>query len=352
MEAKKYYRILLWAAAGIALLWLGVSYLLPVMLPFLIGFGLSRAAEPMIRAMGKKEKLPRWLCSTVSMVVIYAILGAALFFLVRGLILELEDLVVQLPSILAGLEKPMQSLQSWLTGLAARLPDGFGISLSDWITRLFESGSVLADGIYRWLIGAVTGTVTSLPGIMIFLFTAVLSSFMLSSELPVLRHGIARRLPEGVREKGKRMLKRLRAALGGWVKAQIRLTGITFVILTVGLWILKTDYPLLLGALIALIDALPILGVGTVMIPWAIISFLQGLTAKGIGLLIVYFTASFTRTALEPRMLGRQMGLPPVVTLFSLYAGYRLVGILGMILFPILAILVKQFMDLWEAQKN
>ncbi len=352
METKKYSRILLYLTVGVGAVWFGLKYLLPILLPFLIGFGLSRAAEPMVRAMGRQVKLPRWLCSTVSMGLLYMVLGVGLFFLFRAIVLELEGFVLQLPSILEGLEGPMAALQAWLSGLAQKLPDGLGNAVSQWIGNLFESGSVVAESLYRWLFRLVTGTVSSLPGIFLFLFTAILSSFFLSSEWPALRKSITRRMPASWRKPISALLHRLKAALGGWVKAQAKLMLICFVLLTAGFWLMKVDYPLLFGAGIAVIDALPVFGVGTVLIPWAVVSFLQAAVARGLGLLILYAAASLLRTALEPRFVGRQIGLSPVITLFAMYAGYRLMGIFGMILFPICAILAKQFTELWESQKN
>lgn len=352
MDLKKYTRVLVYLCLGGVLVWFGFRYLLPILLPFLIGFLLSRIAEPIIRALQKNKTLPRWVCSTASMILIYAVLGAALFFLFRALMAELRSFVTELPALLSSLAGPMQALQDRLSAAAARLPDGLGSALSQWIGNLFESGSVLAERLYLWLFHMVTGTVSSLPSILLFLVTAILSSFMLSSEWPALRKSVMKRLPPRWQKWLTAFSQRLRAAMGGWVKAQAKLIGICFVLLTAGLWFLGVSYPLLFGGIIALVDALPVLGVGTVLIPWAVISFVQGEASRGFGLLILYGAASLSRTALEPRLLGRQIGLSPVITLFAMYAGYRLMGVLGMVLFPICAILLKQFTDLWETQKN
>ena len=113
--------------------------------------------------------------------------------------------------------------------------------------------------------------------------------------------------------------------------------------------ILQIDYPFLFGLVISLVDALPALGTGLVLIPWSMVMFLQGNTFLGTGLLFLYGAAALIRTALEPRLLGKQMGLNPLLTLFALYSGYRLLGIWGMILFPIGAIMIKQF---WSQPEN
>ena len=109
------------------------------------------------------------------------------------------------------------------------------------------------------------------------------------------------------------------------------------------------DFFLLLGALIALFDALPVFGAGMILIPWALISFLQSDTRMGFGLIILYGVEALTRSALEPRLVGRQIGLHPLATLLAFYVGYRLMGVLGMILFPIASILIKQLFELFSA---
>ena len=119
---------------------------------------------------------------------------------------------------------------------------------------------------------------------------------------------------------------------------------LVFALLTLGLWILGVEFPLLFGGLIALLDALPVLGTGTVLIPWALLSFLQNDSGLGFGLLVLYGVSSVARSVLEPHLVGRQLGLPPLGTLMAFYAGYRLFGIPGMILLPLTVLFVKPFL--------
>ena len=126
------------------------------------------------------------------------------------------------------------------------------------------------------------------------------------------------------------------------MRAQFKLMGVTFLILTAGFLILRISYPLLFGILLAFVDALPVFGTGTVLIPWSILMFLRGNVRCGVGLLILYGCASLMRQALEPRMVGRHIGLNPLLTLIALYTGFRCAGIVGMVLFPVAAIFLKQ----------
>ena len=160
-----------------------------------------------------------------------------------------------------------------------------------------------------------------------------------------MRRTAARLIPQRWRERSDEVMSRLRQALGGWVKAQLMLMGVTFVLVTTGLFLLRIDFALLFGALIALIDALPLFRVGTVLIPWALIELLCGNMASAVSLIVIYGIVALVRSLLEPKLVGGQIGLSPIVTLISMYVGFCSAGILGMILFPIAVIMLKQFND-------
>ena len=178
---------------------------------------------------------------------------------------------------------------------------------------------------------------------MVFLFTAVLSSFLFAPRLPAIRAFLGARLPASWKRVLLRTGRQLRLGLGGWLKAQLTLMAVTAVIVTFGLMLVGVSYPLLFGLTVAVVDALPVFGSGTVLIPWSLVCFFQGDCRRGLGLLLLYGAAALTRAALEPRLVGKHMGLSPLLTLFSLYAGFRIFGVAGMILLPLLVLLLRQF---------
>ena len=137
-------------------------------------------------------------------------------------------------------------------------------------------------------------------------------------------------------------LKRVRKAVSSWLLAQLQLSGVTFTILLLGYLLLGVSYAPLWALVTAVVDALPVLGTGSVLLPWSLISLLQGNVAQAIGLVGIYVVVAVTRSVLEPRLLGKHLGLDPLVTLIALYVGYKLWGIAGMILSPLLAVTVLQ----------
>ena len=194
------------------------------------------------------------------------------------------------------------------------------------------------------MLGLAGSILSHVPDSALSLGTAVISGFMISAKLPRIRKWISAHFP---REKLRPLLdslKRIRSAVGGWLSAQLRLAGVTLGILLAGLLILRIPYALLWAFGISLVDIFPVLGTGTVLLPWGLICFLQGDRARAIGLVGIYVVISLTRSVLEPKLVGKHLGLDPLAALFALYAGYKLWGIGGMILAPMLAVAVVQLL--------
>ena len=343
MAKPKLWRTVLIIAAAAVGGWLFLWFLGPVLLPFAFGLLLAKLAEPAVSALQKRSGFPRWVCTGLCIAILYALLSALLWLICRILCRELVSFGRALPELLQSLSEPAQTLERRLLLLSHRFPDGIGQAIREGVAEFFRSGAGLSRKLYDWVFGAASAVLRKIPTIALFLLTAVLSSFMFSAQLPKLTHLWNRKAPESWKRRFNLVTVHLQQTMGGWFKAQLKLMLITFLLLTGGFLLLGINYPLLLGVLIALIDALPVFGVGIVLIPWSLLQFLQGQSVLGTGLLCLYGVAVLLRTALEPRLLGKQIGLDPLLTLFSLYAGHHFLGIAGMILFPVAAILLVQF---------
>ena len=144
----------------------------------------------------------------------------------------------------------------------------------------------------------------------------------------------------------------MKTALFGYLKAQLKLMGFTFLLLSAGFVLLRIPYGLLWAALVSLVDAFPILGTGTVLLPWSLICLLQQDTPRALGLLGIYTVITLTRSLLEPKLVGKQLGLDPLTTLISLYAGYRFFGLPGMLLAPLVTVAALELIALKPAPGN
>jgi len=191
-------------------------------------------------------------------------------------------------------------------------------------------------------LGGLASAASSLPSMLISVIATIISAYFISSDYAALTNFFKTHLPASATTAILRIKQYLIMSLGRWVKAQGLLILVTFCELTVGFVILRQPFAGVLAMIIAFIDALPILGVGTVLIPWGIFALLTGNITKGITLLILYGVIAIVRNSLEPKFVGQQLGLHPLATLFCLYLGYQLFGFVGMFLLPLLAITTVQ----------
>ncbi|MGM9553339.1 MAG: sporulation integral membrane protein YtvI [Faecousia sp.] len=346
---KNPWRLIGYAICGVVGIWVTVKLLLPVGLPFLLGYGLSALAEPPVRALKERFGVPRRPAGFLVVLLLSAAVFGILFLLGKLLFSQAQELTARLPSLLTSLEEPLAKLHGGLLRIAAKLPQSVAPAAAEWIDRLFAGGSVVAGTVSEWLLGFAGNVISLIPDIVLFLLTMILSAYLFCAERTQLLQIARRLLPEQWRKKLLAVKTRLRGALGGYCKAQGYLLLVTLAIVAVGLLLLRRRNALLIALLIAVVDALPVFGAGTILIPWGVISFLRGQTGQAVGLLLLYAVTSLTRTCLEPRFLGRQIGLNPLLTLVSLYAGFRLFGVIGMILVPVGVILLKQIYELVES---
>jgi len=207
---------------------------------------------------------------------------------------------------------------------------------------MFSGSSRFLDQISVWLLGFASGVLRALPDSALGFGTWIIASFMISAKLPGIKATLSGLLPKNWQQAYLPALTNLRGSMGGWLLAQIKLMGITAGVLAAGFLILRIPQGLLWAILISLVDALPVLGTGTVLIPWSLVSFLRGDSLLAFGLLGTYICAAVLRSVLEPRLVGKQLGLDPLVTLMALYGGYQLWGLPGMLLSPLLAVTVTQ----------
>ncbi|MBO5952821.1 MAG: sporulation integral membrane protein YtvI [Oscillospiraceae bacterium] len=327
------------ALVGVFLLvWLGLRFLLPLVLPFLLGIGIALAAEPMVRLLHRRVHLPRGLAAGVGVTATLLLLTCVLTLLAALLVRELGQLVSALPDLGNTAMDGISTLEIYLTDLANQTPEGIRPVVTKTVTGMFSSSSAIVDEVMRKIPGIATAILGQIPNSFLTIGTTVLSGFMVSARLPKLRQWLSS-LPAAQQLKAwLPALGKVRSALGGWLKAQLKLSGICFLILLAGLLLLKIPYAPIWAFLIALVDAIPILGTGTVLLPWSLVCLVQQESFRALGLLSIYVATFLSRSVFEPRLVGKHLGLDPLLTLLCLYIGYRLWGIGGMILAPMLCV--------------
>ena len=333
------------AAALFAGIILFFRYLLPLLLPFLLGAGLALAADPLVNFLSGKLRLRRTVATGISITMAFSFLTLVVMVLCGLLIRELRNLAGHLPELETTLMSGMETADLWLLDLTGRIPGELGALLQQNVGRLRSSGDALLGRVGDFLLKLASGIVSHVPGSALSIGTGIIASFMISAKLPKIRQWFRGKLSAQQIEPVVDGFSRLKNALGGWLKAQVKLSGVTFFVAAVGFLLLRIPQGLLWALVVALVDAFPILGTGTILVPWSLLAFLQGDHFLAFGLLGLYGAGALIRSVLEPRFLGKHLGLDPLVTLMALYAGFRIWGIGGMILAPMLAVAATQLLQ-------
>lgn len=344
MSAENIRKILKYAALGLAL-WIGLRYLLPVAVPFLIGGIIALLAEPGVALLQKRMKWRRLpavgLCVSLTLLLLMGLLSV----LVAAAVRELGTAAKLAPAVGQTVEQGLVVLEDWLVSLADRAPENIRPVLIQTVLSTFQNGNAVLDQVTQRLPGAVANLISWLSQGALTIGTGVLAGFLISARLPRLRAWVSDRLPESWTGKILPGVKRIRKTFGCWLKAQLKLIVVTWAVVSIGFLFLGIAYAPLWAALVALVDAVPVLGVGTVLVPWSVVCFLQSDVLRGTGLLAVFGAAWLIRTILEPRLVGKSLGLDPLLSLAAFYVGFKLWGIPGMILAPVAAALIKGLLE-------
>ena len=339
---KKLTQAALILALSIIFLWLTVTYFLPVSLPFLLGGALALLAEPAVRFLSQRLKLRRTAATAIGVTAVFILSAAVLFLLISFLMRQLARIGDFGPQLELSLRQAIAAFRQWLSELAPRMPESLHAFIDHLSEDILSDSSALFSGLMSRLPQIATGLVGNVSEWLFGLITGIISGYMISLRLPKLRQWFRLRMPERWRKEYLPAVKGLKKALGGWALAELKLAAIAFLLLLAGLSLLRVEHSLALSFLITLVDAFPVLGVGTVLIPWSLLRLIQNDYALGLGLLALYAAIWLIRSVLEPKLLGKELGLDPLVTLICIYAGFRLWGLGGMLLSPILAMAVTQ----------
>ena len=308
-------------------------YLLGAFLPFLFGLALALAVRPLAARIAKKSRLSVGWISIFTVLLLGAALAAAFLFGARRILGELGDLLSELAGD-GSFDKITSAVGDFfgrVPVLAKLFPDSEKL-VSDWISHAAEAIVQDAPAMAASFFGALPRLLFS---VLVFLFSA----FYFCVDGEKIRLWVWRAVPERWSERLRAIKEKTLITAWGYLRVYLILTLVTFLLLVCGFGILGVPYAWLFAFLLAVFDLLPILGVGTVVIPWGIVAFLMGNRFLGFGLWILYAVILIVRRVLEPRLIGERLGMHPLPVLFFMYGGYVLFGVLGMLVSPPLAVI-------------
>ncbi len=322
--------VILSGALGFVLL----GYILPLLSPFLIAwFAAFAVRSPADKISAKIKISPKVIRPTLAVGTVVLIFGA-LILLIYGF----ADFISRALSDIGSGGDLYIFLSSFtspsLPFFDGRLPDGAAEGISDAVREILSSLLELLGAI-------ITNIVSFLPKALLFILITLISLIFFSIDLEKINGFVIGLLPTKTSRNLSNLRSKLFKMISKYVKSYLQIMLITFVLLLLGFLFLRVKDAFIIAALTAVLDLLPVLGVGIVLVPWSIFSFAVGKAGLGAGLIILFVVYTVIRELLEPKILGKSLDMHPIVTLISLYVGFALFGVMGLIVLPLLSVLVS-----------
>ncbi|MBO5305287.1 MAG: sporulation integral membrane protein YtvI [Clostridia bacterium] len=337
---------------AIGALFLVGKYLLIAVLPFLIAWGTALMLRPLAKLVAEKSGLPQKLCATLLLLTLFLLIGLLLVFTVSKLLSESGRLLERLSAESDKIGAYLAALAERISSLGERIPILRELSNIKGLEALDGYIDSLLSEVVRTLTSAITtrlpsligGFISALPSFLLFFIISVMASFYFTLDLDTIHSFLGSFLPQKISARLPALQKGFKNFLTRYLRAYSIILFLTFCELYVGFSVLSLEYRLLPAILIALVDVFPVLGVGTVLLPWAAIVLLGGNYYLGFGLIILWAAVTVVRQIIEPRIVGGTLGVHPVLMLIAMYIGFRLFGILGILLSPAAITVTRFFM--------
>lgn len=320
------------------------NYLAPFIFGFVIAFLLKPVVFKLTKTFGEKKSL-----SLLVIVLFYIVVGFLLVWLFLKGVHLIAALAETLPAFYSNTIQPvMISFLNWFEAVIDSLDPGFSDQVLPMLDSAVASITTFLPKFATSVAAYLTGFVAKVPSMLITILIAIISSFFFTTDYRNIVNSLLGFLPERQQVLVIDVKNGLIAVFTKYIKAYAILMSVTFVELSIAFWILRVPNPFGLALTIAMVDILPVLGTGSIMIPWTILEVTVGNRQLGFALGIIYVAITIVRNILEPKVLGKQIGLHPLLTLACIYVGLKLFGFVGLIGLPMAATLIK---NLHEAGK-
>lgn len=342
IQSKKNFlvNITFWAVL-ILIFYLLLNYALPWLTPFIIALIISAILQKPIKTFSKRTKLNPRLCSVLIMIILFSVLGCFIFLLGYQIAEEISSfftsLVLNIDEQLM-LNSNFSEIDAIINLLPFNLSDTvlkFNKIISDNLINIIKSFALSASSY-------LTYVATKLPNLLIAFIITIVASFFFCMDYDKIKSYIKGIFSDNHQKIISETKKYTIDTIFKMIKSYTIIIFITFIELSLGMLFLGVKFPFIIAAIIAFVDILPVLGTGTILIPWSIIEFLMGNWSMGIKILAIYAIVTIIRNIIEPKIVGNQIGLHPVITLVSMYVGLQTFGILGIFLFPIIILILRQ----------
>ncbi|WJQ09718.1 sporulation integral membrane protein YtvI [Geobacillus stearothermophilus] len=321
----------------IALLSAICLWLLPYSVPLLLALATALLLEPPIRRLQDQYRLKRAHAVTAIFSLFLVILGFSLYFLVVILVQQVMALSQNLPYVLSEATKVFNRLIETWRSYSSSIPQEIIDSLERGVRTVQQMLLSFATNLTQSLVHYIT----AIPAFFIHFLVYLVALFLISLDLPRMKQSISRYLSERTRQRLGMVIAQLSKAGIGFIKAQFLLSLVTFFLALAWLLVLGIDYAALMALVIVIVDILPILGTGSVLVPWGIISMANGDNTLGVGLIVLFIVITVVRRIIEPKVFSTNLGISPLAALVSVYLGFQLLGFIGLFVGPVVVILIE-----------
>lgn len=345
--SKTYFKVLMNLGIAMVML-LMLIFVLPRLIvffmPFVIGWIIALIANPLVHFFESRLKIRRKAGSVFVIIAVIALVVLAGYLVGAKVIQESIGLVSELPDMWQSLEEDFRTIGRNLDVFYRRLPEDIRSTITEISVSMDDYVGSLVSRVGTPTIEAVGNFAKHLPTIIVGIVMCLLSAYFFVAEKEALTEQMRSHMPEAIAYRWDMMSRSLKRAVGGYFKAQLKIEIWMYLLLVIGLSILKVKYTLLIALGIAVLDFFPIFGTGTVLIPWAVIKILSTDYKMAVGLLIIWCVGQLARQIIQPKIVGDSIGVAPVPTLFLLFIGYKVAGVFGMIVaVPVGIIVVNMY---------
>jgi len=309
--------------------------------PFLIGILIAVAVERLVNFFIVKFKLPRKLVGTILVILVYLLIAGLFTLIVTALVREAIDISGNIPKLYEESKIEYNAIYKSIAEFMDNTPSTISNSIYDLGLKLLSKVTELVTKI----VNSVIDFIIFVPNIMIYVIITFLATLFLVTDRRTITRYLTDALPNELVRKVSNVIVKSFKSLGNYLKAQCIMICITFIELLIAFTILGQPYPLTLAIVVAIVDALPILGTGTVLIPWAIFSAITGNIGMGVGLLVVYLVITVVRQLIEPKVVSQNIGVHPFITLLAMYIGFKIFGLFGLIVGPVVMVIFKNVFE-------
>lgn len=308
--------------------------------PFLFALAAAALLNPLVKKLQRALGWNRQVLSALILILLFGLVGGALALLVYAAAGQLVSLVQNWSGLLDSLQSAMDQIEALFARFLTLVPPQITEIVEETGDQLFQWLSDVAPAVLADLGREAGEKAMGLPSFLVALIIFVMATFLLTADYPYLRGRAVQHMDDGVLHFLGQVKATALGAFGGYLKAEFLLSVGVFFILLVGFFVTGQPYGLLLALGLAVMDFIPIIGAGTVMVPWAFVALFTGDFPTAAELMVIWGVIALFRRVMEPKFVGDQTGLSPLLSLVAIYAGMKLAGVAGMILGPVVLLVL------------